>query len=262
MRVGQNPLKRTSLPIPQPVTSCGVITHYTSDAYHKDRLEIVRRCINSIKAAKPDELIIWDNGSTPEFLDMLRSLNPTVLVQSVNVGIGTAKRNLFEIARGEIFCYSDDDVYHEAGWMETQCEILETYPNAGTVSGSPMRLHFKYGNESNMALADRYGMKIQRGYLIPENYEIDFAESIGIKYSDLQKSTAQLTDTLLEYKDVKAWAHGHHMQFTCYRKMVKKYFEPDNIYMRGEREQDRRIDSAGFMRLTTYERTVRHINCM
>ena len=259
MRVGQNPRKFTKSAIPRPRISAGVVTHCTGEAYHSNRLDIVRSCLNSIMAAYPDEFIIWDNGSTPEFREMLRSFRPNVLIEADNVGLDTAKHNLLNIARGEIFCYSDDDILHAAGWLDKQMEILETYPDVGVVSGSPQRSHFKFAVSTNGIRAAEYNMSIKTGKLIPDEYEQDYAASIGIEYSALNQSTISVQDTLLEYKGVKAWAHGHHMQFTCYREKVKTFFPASNFYMSRAQPMDEAMNAAGLMRLTTYQRTCRHL---
>jgi glycosyltransferase involved in cell wall biosynthesis len=217
-------------------------------------------CLSSIRAAKPDELIIWDNGSTHAFRAMLREFAPDVLIESYNVGLDMAKHNLIELTRGDVFCYSDDDVLHEVGWLEKQLQILETYPNVGTVSGSPQRVHFRWGISSNLKLAQEYKMKIERGQIIPEWMEKEYAASVGIQDVNLWYArTVSETDTLLEYKGVKAFAHGHHFQFICYPERVKKFFKPSYQYMQNERGRDEAIDAAGFMRLTTRERTVKHL---
>lgn len=259
MRVGTNPLKTIKETIEAPRISCGVVTHYTDNNYHADRMTIVRRCLNSITAAHPDEFIIWDNGSTPDFRLMLREYSPDVLIESVNVGLDRAKHNLFELARGDIFCYSDDDVFHEVGWLAAQLEILETYPNVGVVSGSPQRSHFEWACDSNAVLSSKYNMAVTKGRLIPDEYEREYCLSIGCKCGRHEKAYIGREDVLLEYKGVKAWAHGHHFQFTCYREAMKPYFTANNYYMHPAKDIDVNIDKAGFMRLTTYKRTVYHM---
>lgn len=257
-RVGHNP-NRDNKRIPRPHVSAGVVTHYTDDAYHAERLPIVRACLASIVAAHPDELIIWDNGSTPDFRAMLAEFSPSVLVLSDNVGLNTAKHQLFNIARGEIFHYSDDDVLHDAGWLDAEMEILKTYPSVGTVSGSPMRVHFRWGNNTNMEQAGRHKMTVNYGRLIPAEYERDYCASIGCNCGKHEEAYKGLDDVLLTYQGVKAWAHGHHFEFTCRRETMKPYFKPSDFMMNSERQRDEEIDAAGFMRLTTYKRVTRHM---
>lgn len=257
MRQGNNPKKFDRRPIPRPRISAGVVTHYTDDPYHKNRMPIVEACLRSIRP-EVEELVIWDNGSTPEFREMIAEY-ADMLVLSPNIGLDNAKRNLMNIARGEIFCYSDDDVLHAPGWFAKQYEILTTYPAIGLVSGSPQRDHFKFAISSNLELAQKYGMKITRGNLIPQIILDEYAESVGMSHETHAQSVRNLQDVLLEYKGVKAWAHGHHFQFTCYRQTAIKFFPYSDLYMSSARPLDEEMDKAGYMRLTTYERTIRHM---
>lgn len=45
-----------------------------------------------------------------------------------------AWRMLFEAAPGDLVAYSDDEVFFEAGWLDAQLEIPDTYPRVGMVS--------------------------------------------------------------------------------------------------------------------------------
>lgn len=260
-RTSSNPLKETTGIPRKPYISMGIVTHFTDHHYHGNRMDVVHACLSSIVQANdgPDELVIWDNGSTPRFREMLASFMPDVLIESYNVGLDTAKNNLAEIARGKIFCYSDDDILYGPDWLGKHLEILETYPEVGTVSGSPQRVHFRWGNKTAKAYALKEGFVSQEGRFIPDVWEKDYCESINKDYNNHMEQTKSEQDLLLEYKGINAFAHGHHMQFVSYRDTIRPFLKPSGFYMNEHKSFDCAVDEAGLMRLTTFERTAQHI---
>jgi glycosyltransferase involved in cell wall biosynthesis len=261
-RIGSNPFKNQNLQLRDPEISLAVITHYTEHNYHSRRMDVVRRCLDTMLAGAKDfdtELLIWDNGSTEEFRQMLRGYQPEVLVEAYNVGLDNAKQKICQIASGKVFCVTDDDVEFTPDWLKSQIEILTTYPNVGLVSGSPQRVHFRWGIQSNLAFAKRPDVTLRTGRLIPDEYEADYAISIGMKPEEHAKRSQQEIDFLLEHKGVKAWAHGHHMQFTAYRKTILPFLSHSNMFLADQRPFDIAIDGMGLLRLTTFKRTVRHL---
>lgn len=261
-RTGFNPNKfNAPLPLTPDIT-LAIVTHYTDHNYHKDRMDVVRRCVETMEAGvrnKNYELLIWDNGSTKEFRDMLREYEPTILVESANLGLDYAKLRLCHMARAPVFCYSDDDIEYTGDWYDLHAEILNLYPNVGLVSGSPQRVHFRWGIQSSLKFAQRPDARLNTGRLIPDEYEREYARGIGYPVDEHLQKTKHEVDFLLEYRGVKAWAHGHHMQFVARRKTILPFLADGDKLLADQRDFDRAIDDMGLLRLTTFKRTARHM---
>lgn len=263
MRTQWSPNKyATKLPAPPDVT-LGVVTHVSNDPYYEGRIEILRLCLDSMLRSVLGinyELIIWDNGSTELWREKLAEYNPTVLVKSPNIGIGNAQISLAYIARGRILCITDDDVLFHPKWFAKQLKILKTYPKVGIVSGTPQRVAFRIAVSSNLEWGKKNNtLKSYRG--IPDEWEKDFCISTSRYYEAHAKATANELDYLLKYKGVKAWAHGHHMQFMGYANIIRGHIvaRRDEVYVGDGRQINYSIDQAGLLNLTTFDRTAVHI---
>ena len=269
MRTTVNPSKGNKQLSPPPTLTLAVVTHYTNDAYHANRMEVVRLCIDSMLAGAQGadyELIIWDNGSTPKFRAMLNEYNPAVLVLSRNIGPHNARHAIGKLASGKLLGVTDDDIMFHPRWLAMQLEVLENYPQVGGVSGSPQRTAFTWATESNIRIArETAGMISRTGRLIPRRWEDDFCLSVGRNETAHAVATAQMLDTLLDYRGVRAWAHGHHMQILGRTDVLREhcFFTTDYLLdasgAHAGHQYNKRLDAAGYMNLTTYERTALHI---
>lgn len=257
MRTSTGPNK-DNVAVPRaPLVSACIVTHYTNDKYHKDRMEVVRMCLDTMiagLAGSDYELLIWDNGSTPEFRAMLRAYNPHVLIESVNVGAHNARHHLANIARGEILTFSDDDILFNDGWFSKQLEILTVFPNVGLVSGSPYRPAFLWNGEQEYP----EGATVKRGKIIPEDWIRDACASVGQDYTSVSWGLRDVKDILVEYKGVRAFAQGHHMQFTAMRETIKPFMKPQEYLLAHGRKINEELYTAGLTQWTTSTRTAIH----
>ena len=266
-RIGVNPLHNTKMAQPPLVSLC-VLAHQGDGEYDKEKLWVTDLCLTSMLRGYGNnlmaELIIWNNGSSQEFEDMLRDRAPDVYVNSYNQGCESGIKNMFSIARGKYLAYTDDDIFFYPGWFEQQMEVLTTYPNVASVSGSPMRGNIRhYFNQDTIEWA-RSNAYLQVGKLMPEQWRIDAYNSITYgrdegsrKLYDERNNVGD--DYLISYKGVRAWAHGHHMQFLCEKDVMAPFRKASYKYMDSPRMREKAMAEAGLMRLTTYERTCRHI---
>jgi glycosyltransferase involved in cell wall biosynthesis len=262
-RESQNPLKETPTP-PAPILTLAVVTHYTDNPYHAKRMDVVRMCLDSLLAGAQGlnyEFIIWDNGSTQEFRKILLDYKPTAFVQSVNIGAHDARHALVNMARGNLICMTDDDILFHPDWFHLQLEILTTYPRVALVSGSPQRTGFRAATSANIRWTNDNPetVKTTVGKIIPEQFERDFAMSIGRDWKRHQEVAENFDDTLLEYNGVKAWAHGHHMQFLAYRNVIAPYLVRSPLMLDNHKLFNTGPDDDGMLNLTTYRRTALHI---
>lgn len=248
---------------PAPALSLGIVTHYTSEPWHKDRMDVVQLCLTSMLTTRLPkyELLIWDNGSTPAFREMLRSFHPAVFVESENIGPQNGRRGLAQIARAPVISLTDDDILFSCDWFMRQLEILEGYPKVGLVSGCPHHVAFdiRKAQQSVLgwALNDQDCTVWQDTILTPEQWENDYLISVGRRPHDY-RGDVSFDDALLEYHGLKAWGNGHHMQFLAYTETARKFLLPFNHTLAYD-NLNSRVSDMKYLQLTTYDRTVAHI---
>lgn len=246
----------------EPDVTVAVLTHFTHHRYHTYRLPVVDLCINSIRKHIGNykyELMIFDNGSTPDFKKHLRTYEPDVLILSPNLGKQTAQQMMLKFSRGKVFAFCDDDIYFYPNWLEKHMQILNVYPRPILVSGSPQRTAFRWGIKTNMEFSNRQPGIMQVGRYLTENSERQYARSIGRPEVSHILNTNALNDYLFEYQGVKAWGHAHHMQFVAWADDLRDKMPASHYLVDNAREWDMKMDAQGFLRMTTYERTSLHI---
>ena len=147
-RIGINPARGKVTDYRPERVTVAMVTYIPNLAgYFEGRLEVLRLALASLMAhttSVPHDLMIFDNGSCPEVVGYLRQLQEQGLVDYLilserNIGKIDALRILFNAAPGEVIAYSDDDIFFYPGWLEAQLEILDGFPQAGMVSGAPVR---------------------------------------------------------------------------------------------------------------------------
>lgn len=260
MRKGFNPLKNLPAPYQIPPVVLTVITHLPNyEGYHRERAEIIQRCINSMLIPNVP-LLIWDNGSDREFVETLKVLfQPTFLIQSPNIGKQAARAMICHMFPPDtVLSFSDDDMLFAPGWLDASLELLNIYPNVGVVSCWPVRFSFGWGKQAMETWAKREGMW-ETGRFIPETWERDYAKSIGVSPDRWVEQTKNALDYRVSYRGVQAYATAQHCQFICRAGVIAPFTEYKSDAMGEERSFDEAIDNAGLLRLTTIERYARHL---
>lgn len=78
------------------------------------------------------EIILVDNGSTDESLELTRRDFPEVKILETGRNLGYAAINYaFEHAQGDIIVPLNNDTEVDSGWAQALVEALQTYPDAG-----------------------------------------------------------------------------------------------------------------------------------
>ncbi|MFC1975247.1 glycosyltransferase family 2 protein [Chloroflexota bacterium] len=104
-----------------------IIPHYNG-AHH------LPPCFNALRAQTYPhlEIILVDNGSTDESLDLTRRDFPEVKIVELDQNIGYAAINRgFEQAQGEIIIPLNNDTEVVPGWAKALVDVLQAYPDAG-----------------------------------------------------------------------------------------------------------------------------------
>lgn len=263
MRYGSNPSKTDKLPKP-PSVVLAVITHMPNPmGYYSQKFEVVKTCLRTMtqRANVPHWLMVWDNGSTPQFIDWLdKEVQPEILVHSPNIGKTSAQTNIFRMfPPTTIVCYSDDDMFFYPDWLKPQIDILTKFPNVSVVTGYPCRYMFK--NNSNTLKWATDNAKIETGKFLPDKWEQEYAISIGadpVKWMTGTGNGDLKTDVKIHYKDMEVLACSHHCQFIGQAGKVGTFAEWDNNALTSADSFDKTMNNIG-LRLSTVNRFVRHI---
>ena len=274
-RLGTNPSRGKTLDfIPPRVTVAVLVYEPNQTGYFQHRLDVTRLTLASIikNTRRPFELLVFDNGSVPEITDHLKALQAagqidTLILSKQNIGKLNALWRITQIAQGEIIAYSDDDVYHLPGWLPAHLQILDTYPNVGAVTGFYIKQRVDMSSEKTLEWAkeaeNNGTISVERGQLIPRKWEEEYMDNSGRTEEHYQGEIAGLEDVVLDYNGLKAWVSAHHFQVLSPKRVFIEVLSEmlDNGWsdqMMGRMvEMDDRMDQKGYLRLTTYEQTMR-----
>jgi len=269
-RVGINPARnRVSSYHPARVTVAVLVYVPYLQGYWEHRLDVLRLSLASLirHTTVPHDLLVFDNGSCPEAKELLRELQEQGAIRYLitaheNVGKAGALKIMFAGAPGEVIAYSDDDIFYYPGWLETHLRLLDSYPSVGMVSGCAVRTLFDHGTKSNLRLAETNPeVRLTRGKRIPLEWEIEWAESYGREVAEHRRALEAMEDLTLEYHGLEAFAIANHNQFITPKEVILRALpQAWSGRLMGEmNELDNAVDGLGFLRLSTIERTTRHI---
>jgi len=234
--------------------------------YFQDRLQVTRTCLQSILAntSVPYDLMVFDNGSCPEAVEMLRELRMSgeidfLVLSALNIGKIGALKMIFVAAPGEIISYSDDDVFFLPGWLERHLEVMDTYPNVGAVTGMYIKPHMKEGVESTLKFTEGSDVYSEKGNLIDRDLEQHYIDQTGRTWERYQEEILGLEDVRLTYKGVKTFASAGHYQMTVPREAILRALPANwsGNLMGQMRDLDIAIDHLGLLRLCTTPPTIR-----
>ncbi len=276
-RVGINPARgKISSYKPARVSIC-IITYIPEESgYFEQRLDVIKLLFSSLQAhtSPPYDLLVFDNGSCPELVAYLQSQKDAGLISYLilsqkNIGKIGALRILFQAAPGEIIAYSDDDIFYYPGWLEAHLDILDNFPQAGMVSGLPVRNAARHANRSIKRIFEQplQGIRVTKERYIPDEWEIDWAVSTGRDSQAHLADSAGELDMLFHTVDRQgntlctAVGSANHFQFAGRRELLLQALPKQwsGKLMGAMIELDEAMDDLGFLRLSTSQRYVRHM---
>jgi glycosyltransferase involved in cell wall biosynthesis len=238
-----------------------VLTYLPEQAgYFEHRLETTRLCIESLVAntPRPYDLMVFDNGSCKELIDLLCAMRDAgkihyLFLSNRNIGKIGALQFIFNSTPGEIVAYTDDDVFFLPGWLDAHLKIIETYPSVGQVTGFYIRPHMSYGNTSALAFAEKPDVKVERGLIIPKEWEQHYIDNMGRTWEKYNEEIKGLEDVALTYKGVEALVSAGHHQFVVKRDIMLEALPKEwtGVLMGKMRDLDSEVDRMGYSRLTT-----------
>jgi hypothetical protein len=272
-RVGMNPARgRASSYRPARVTQAVLVYIPHLSGFFQHRFEVLKLCLFSIfkHTQEPYDLLVFDNASCDPVKDFLGGLLEEgkirfLLSSSENIGKLGALRLIAGAAPGEVIAYTDDDTFFYPGWLKAHLELLDGFPNVGMVSGNPERTLFDHGIESNLRLGETDpDTSLRYGKTIPEEWEREWAVSLGKDSDTFLDTVRSLDDIIIEHKGQSAYATACHNQFVTPKAVLTQFLAGEWVgrLMGGLNEFDNQIDAAGFLRLATMQRTTRLIGNM
>jgi len=268
-RTGINPSRGRKTDYAPARVTLAVLTYLPDTvAYYENRFDVTRLCLDSLIANTPEpyDLLVFDNGSSKQLVDYLRSLRDSgeidyLLLSGRNIGKIGALQMIARFAPGEIVGYTDDDVFFLPGWLENHLKIIDTYPGVGMVTGFYIRSQTRYGNETALRFAGQPDVAVERGLLIPQDWEQHYCDNMGRTPEKYSEEIAGLQDVALNYKGVETLVSAGHHQFVTPRKVLMEALPQGwtGNLMGQMRELDSTVDRLGYLRLTTRQPVTRLI---
>lgn len=260
MRIGQNPNKHARIRSGPDVT-IGVVVHIPSLAgYFARRLELLELTIASIhkNTTLPFELAVWDNGSCSEVRTFLTDLYDRNLIQSLflsrsNLGALGAFNRLAAHAHGKYFSFCDDDMLLFPGWLESQLDILEHFPDVGMVSGLPTWQNFVKNTSSTLRIAEAdEGIVVERSRGWPQEWIEDYCSGTGRSVDDFIERCRDIDVLQLNRNGSSALATCTHCQFVVPIERIRPHLPFDTSGGANYMDViDETLNESGLMRLST-----------
>lgn len=265
MRVGMNPLREERLPmrLPPEIPVVAVTVHLpdmTSD-YHRDRWEVVTASLRLARqnAGTEHHFVVWDNGSCDRMREWLfYEFKPDKLMFTANIGVLNTMRRVFGMYQDSVIAYGNDDILYYPDWLPEQLQILQAFPNVGTVSGCVTRLYSGKADENTVRWARENKVNIYQ-WLPPAEWDFQHAASIGTT-SEAVKGYRHAIIPVIEYNGVRAGVGGNHCQIVFNAERLLPFLKKTDRYMEPLFNLlDVEIDRAGLLRLLTITRRTRHL---
>lgn len=268
MRVGQNPAKAIEhVAQPSGITAT-VITYIPFlGGYYTHSLEILKVCLSSLRenADLPFDLLVFDNASCAEVRDYLSQAQKRGEIQFLwlsdrNIGKGGAWNVIFGGAPGEIIAYADSDIYFFPGWLSALVKVLETFPQAGMVTGMPMWSPPEF-SRSTVEWAQHHPVaRLERGRLLPWEDYWRHARSLGQDEAEARAYHEAHEDICLHFQGQRYYVGAGHFQFVARKRVLQSVLPiPSQRPMGQVRSLDRALDEQGYLRLSTSDWWVQHL---
>jgi glycosyltransferase involved in cell wall biosynthesis len=94
------------------------------------------------------ELIVVDDASTDNTLEVVRGFQCQVIRHSVNGGVAAARNTGLQAATGDLIAFLDADDEWLPGKLAAQLEVLEQHPKVDAVTGFVQRVHQQHSQPS------------------------------------------------------------------------------------------------------------------
>jgi glycosyltransferase involved in cell wall biosynthesis len=268
MRVGQNPAKSVNF-VAQPERVTVAIVSYipTLGGYYAQSLDVLKTCLNSIweNTQMPYELMVFDNASCSEVRNFFTEAHEQGKIQYLvlsekNVGKAGAWNFVFGAAPGEYIAYADSDVYHYPGWLKPQIELLETFSEAGMVTGMPMWTPAEYSTATTEWAEANPDVTVERGKFLPWEDYWRHSRSLGTDETKAQQHFDSTEDVTMLYQGERYYIGAAHFQFVARKSALQRVLPiPSKRPMGQVRLLDIAINEQDYLRFCTPDWWVQHM---
>jgi glycosyltransferase involved in cell wall biosynthesis len=268
MRIGQNPAKSVDF-VAQPERVTVAVLSYipTLGGYYAQSLEVLKACLSSIweNTRLPYNLMVFDNASCPEVRAFLSEAHTQGKIQYLvlseqNIGKAGAWNFVFGAAPGEYVAYADSDVYHYPGWLAPQMELLETFPQAGMVTGMPMWTPAEYSTATADWAEQNPEVTVERGKFLPWEDYWRHSRSLGAEKAKARVHFDSVEDVTMLYQGQRYYIGAAHFQFVARKSALQSVLPiPSKRPMGQVRLLDIAINEQGYLRFCTPDWWVQHM---
>jgi glycosyltransferase involved in cell wall biosynthesis len=230
MRLGQNPAKAIDH-VAKPARVTVAVVSYIPflGGYYSQSLDVLKACLESIwrNTDQPYDLLVFDNASCVEVRTYLTAQQQEGRIQFLvlsekNIGKGGAWNVIFAGAPGEIIAYADSDIYFLPGWLPAQLKVLETFPNAGMITGMPMWSPAEYSTSTVRWADNQPEARLERGKLLAWEDYWRHARSLGQSEAEAQSHFDAQVDICLFYQGQRYYIGAGHFQFVARRDVLQR----------------------------------------
>ncbi|HEX9028114.1 MAG TPA: glycosyltransferase family A protein [Anaerolineales bacterium] len=268
MRIGQNPAKFVDHVVqPQKITVAVVSYIPFLGGYYAESLDVLQTCLQSIweHTDLPYDLLVFDNASCPEVRRYLQEAQQQGRIQYLvlseqNIGKGGAWNFIFGAAPGEIIAYADSDIYFYPGWLPALVQVLETFPEAGMVTGVPLWSPEEFST-ATLEWAGRHPeAALERGAFLPWEDYWRHSRSLGTEEAKARAHFGSRQDIRLTYQGQPYYVGAGHFQFVARRSVLQSALPiPSDRPMGQVRSLDSALNAKGYLRLSTSRWWAQHL---
>lgn len=142
-----------------------IILNYNGEHFLKDTLIALKNT-----SYQPIEVIIVDNASTDDSLNIIRQFDFVTLIESKeNLGFAEGNNVGIRKAAGKYICLVNNDLKVTPGWLDPLIDFLENHPDYAAVQPKILSWQdetlFEYAGGAGGFL-DRYGYPFTRGRIL------------------------------------------------------------------------------------------------
>lgn len=254
MRTTYSPERGSKIPIPpKPKYSLCFVTYLGEHGWYDQRPRIrdisIRTMVEGLGSLRSEcEVIIWDNNGTDHVSPIAHYAD--YMIYSPNICNWNARRNMLDMARGDIVSLTDDDILFSPGWLEQQAKVLESFPNTEFVHGAPSKCRNR--DFRNRKWAFDHAKVITT--TLPESWQTDFYISRGMPDRKDRGNAC-----LCEYAGARGWVCALDQQFLGHKDVLRKFYDHESPILFDTSQLNERVAQAGYMTLSTEKRTGIHI---
>ena len=268
MRVGQNPAKSIDyVAQPEKVTIAVVSYIPFLSGYYRESLDILKVCLNSIwdNTNLPFDLLVFDNASCSQVQAYLIEARDQGRIQYLvlsdkNIGKGGAWNFIFGAVPGEFIAYADGDIFFYPGWLTATIDALESFQNAGMVTGMPLWSPQQFSTATIEWAQNNPDIHLEKGALLPWEDYWRHSRSLGKQEAEARQHYETCEEYRLEYLGSKFYIGAGHFQFVAKRQILQSILPvPSHRPMGQVRELDIALNEQGYLRLSTQEWWVEHM---